>query len=63
MVAFVILSIFQCGTHFSALWDGTQVKYCKIIYPVFDAMAISDVILDVWILVLPIYPVIPSVDK
>ncbi|KAG5914743.1 hypothetical protein E4U53_004604 [Claviceps sorghi] len=57
VVTFEILLAFQCGTHFSAPWDGTQLQYCTMSYPVLQAQAISDLLLDILVLVLPVYPV------
>ena len=59
MVSFVIFTAFQCHTHFSAPWDGTQLKYCDLSYPAIEGLAISDFLFDIWVLVLPIYPVSP----
>lgn len=59
LIAFEILSGLQCGTHFSALWNGNYEKYCTISFSQLYGLAISDFLLDVWILVLPI-PVILS---
>ncbi|KAF2156106.1 hypothetical protein K461DRAFT_275197 [Myriangium duriaei CBS 260.36] len=47
---FQFLTGFQCGTHFSALWDGTYLKYCTISFPFLYGLVISDFLLDVWIL-------------
>ncbi|KAG5982345.1 hypothetical protein E4U55_002036 [Claviceps digitariae] len=57
VVTFEILLAFQCGTHFSAPWDGTQLKYCTMSYPVLQAQAVSDFLLDVLVLIMPMYPV------
>ncbi|KAF4631663.1 hypothetical protein G7Y89_g6466 [Cudoniella acicularis] len=57
LVTFEFLAGFECGTHFSALWDGTYEECCSISFPYLYGLAISDFLLDVWILVLPI-PVI-----
>ncbi|KAG6006827.1 hypothetical protein E4U21_006634 [Claviceps maximensis] len=57
VVTFELLLAFQCGTHFSAPWDGTQLKYCTMSYPVLQAQAISDFLFDVLVLVMPVYPV------
>ncbi|KAK2603571.1 hypothetical protein QQS21_004251 [Conoideocrella luteorostrata] len=57
LVAFELLIAFQCQGHLSALWDGTQLKYCTYSYPLLQGYAISDFLLDVWVLVLPIYPI------
>lgn len=54
LVVFQFLTGFQCGTHFSALWDGTYLQYCVLSFPFLYGLAVSDVILDVWILALPI---------
>ncbi|KAI3318415.1 hypothetical protein HD806DRAFT_512197 [Xylariaceae sp. AK1471] len=51
---FQFLTAFQCGTHFSALWDGSYTKYCTISFPVLYGLVIADFLLDVWILVIPI---------
>ncbi|KAM7186872.1 hypothetical protein V8F20_011226 [Naviculisporaceae sp. PSN 640] len=54
LFVFQFLTGFQCGTHFSALWDGTYVEYCTISFPFLYGLAISDFILDVWIVAIPI---------
>ncbi|OTB03440.1 hypothetical protein M426DRAFT_177781 [Hypoxylon sp. CI-4A] len=54
LLVFQFLTGFQCGTHFSALWDGTYLQYCTISFPFLYGLVISDFLLDVWILVLPI---------
>ncbi|KAK8062537.1 hypothetical protein PG997_014634 [Apiospora hydei] len=51
---FQFLAGFQCGTHFSALYDGTYDQYYTISFPFAYGLATSDFLLDVWILVLPI---------
>ncbi|KAI4599347.1 hypothetical protein KJ359_001788 [Pestalotiopsis sp. 9143b] len=48
------LAGFQCGTHFSALWDGNYTKYCTISFPFLYGLVISDFLLDIWILAIPI---------
>lgn len=57
VVTFEFLIGFQCHLHFSALWDGTQRQYCTYAWPALLGQAISDFFLDVWVLMLPIYPV------
>ncbi|KJZ72069.1 hypothetical protein HIM_08524 [Hirsutella minnesotensis 3608] len=57
MVAMEIFTAFQCHIHFNAIWDGTQLKYCDLSYPAMEGLAISDFLLDIWVLILPIYPV------
>ncbi|CAK4021223.1 Hypothetical predicted protein [Lecanosticta acicola] len=48
------LSCYQCRSHFSAPWTGQFKKYCDL-NPVWaEELAISDMILDIWILVLPV---------
>ncbi|KAI0484785.1 hypothetical protein GGR56DRAFT_615469 [Xylariaceae sp. FL0804] len=54
LVTYQFLAGFQCGTHFSALWDGDYIKYCTISDPFLESLSISDFILDVIILCLPI---------
>ncbi|KAG6254026.1 hypothetical protein E4U23_006918 [Claviceps purpurea] len=58
VVIFGFLLAFQCGTHFSAPWDGTQLEYCTRSYPTLQAQATSNLVLDLIVLVLPVYPVI-----
>lgn len=48
---------FQCGTHYNANWKGNAAKYCTQVWPSNQGLAISDLILDIWALVLPIHPV------
>ncbi|KAG6012123.1 hypothetical protein E4U43_007934, partial [Claviceps pusilla] len=57
VVVFEFLLAFQCGTHFSAPWDGTQLKYCTMSYPILQSQAISDFLLDALVLVIPMYPI------
>jgi hypothetical protein len=54
LVVFQFLTGFQCGIHFSALWDGTYEEYCTLSFPYLYGFAISDFLLDIWILVLPV---------
>ncbi|KAF3064780.1 hypothetical protein GL218_01902 [Daldinia childiae] len=54
LLVFQFLTGFQCGTHFSALWDGSYVQYCTTSFPFLYGLVISDFLLDVWILILPI---------
>lgn len=54
LITFPFLAGFQCGTHFSALWNGTYAQYCYLSFPYLYGLAISDFLLDVWILVLPV---------
>ncbi|KAI5863695.1 hypothetical protein GGS23DRAFT_510789 [Durotheca rogersii] len=54
LLFFQFLTGFQCGTHFSALWDGSYLQYCTISFPFLYGLVISDFLLDVWILALPI---------
>jgi hypothetical protein len=51
------LSLYQCPGHFSAYWDGSFDEYC-VLNPVWaKELAISDFLLDLWVLALPIAPV------
>lgn len=54
LVVFQFLTGFQCGTHFSAGWDGNYEKYCTLSFPYLYGFAISDFLLDIWILSLPV---------
>lgn len=54
LVTFLFLTGFQCGSHFSALWNGTYFEYCPISFPFLYGLVISDLLLDVWILALPV---------
>lgn len=57
MVALEIFTAFQCHLHFNAIWDGTQLRYCDLSFPAMEGLAISDFLLDIWVMLLPIYPV------
>ena len=61
LVVFQFLTGFQCGTHLSASWDGTYLKYCTISFPFLYGLTVSDFLLDVWILALPI-PVVCALE-
>ncbi|OAA44135.1 hypothetical protein NOR_03863 [Metarhizium rileyi] len=58
MVTYEFLIGFQCGTHIEALWNGTGPKYCTSQWPGILSQAISDFLLDFWVLLLPIYPIV-----
>jgi hypothetical protein len=60
VVTFEFLAGLQCHTHLSALWDGTYLKYCTISFPFAYGWVVSDFLLDVWVLALPIPIVILS---
>ncbi|KAH6677566.1 hypothetical protein B0J14DRAFT_476102, partial [Halenospora varia] len=55
-IAYILVHFLQCGTHFSALWAARAIKnkYCHISYPYLLSFAVSDFILDFWIIVLPV---------
>lgn len=54
-VAFVILTFFLCGTHIWAMWTPSiKLQDCGMDYPILQGLSISDIILDVWVLLLPI---------
>jgi len=54
LITFCFLAAFQCGSHFSALWDGTYNTYCVYSFPYLLGVSISGFLLDIWILILPI---------
>ena len=55
-VAMILMNSLQCGTHISALWDGTDafMLYCGRVQPYEQAFAISNALLDLWVITLPI---------
>lgn len=57
LIVYEFLFAFQCGTHFSAPWESTTAKYCDLSYPVLLSQSITNVVLDIWVVILPIYPV------
>ncbi|GAW21901.1 hypothetical protein ANO14919_114270 [Xylariales sp. No.14919] len=59
LFVFQFLTGFQCGTHFAALWDGSYAEYCTLSFPFLYGLVISDFILDIWLLILPI----PSISR
>ena len=44
---FLFLTGFQCGSHFSALWNVTYLQYCTISSLFLNGLVISDLLLDV----------------
>lgn len=53
-ITFDALSLLQCRSHFSAFWDGDFLKYCDL-NPVWaKGLAISDFLLDLWVVLLPV---------
>lgn len=60
MITFVFATLFQCGTHFWAFW-GSQLDfatYCPTDFEVNAGLSMSDVIIDIFILILPVKPVL-----
>ena len=59
-LAFFFASLFDCGTHVSAQWTNleSQIKYCTSL-DAEVAFAVSDMICDLLILVLPLPVVSP----
>ena len=56
-IANLMMNALQCGPHITALWDGPAewLEFCSVISPPFEeAFSISNAIIDVWILVLPL---------
>lgn len=54
MATFTIFPFFECGLRFSAYWNGTVNKYCVYRTPYFLSMTLSNLILDLWVIILPI---------
>ncbi|KAF2152228.1 hypothetical protein K461DRAFT_321274 [Myriangium duriaei CBS 260.36] len=56
VLVFIVLTFLQCGTHLSAYWEGdaAENKYCKITEPLYLALPLSNMLLEFWILLLPI---------
>ncbi|KAK8066953.1 hypothetical protein PG997_013700 [Apiospora hydei] len=54
LLAFELFAGFQCGTGFSELSEGSMPDICTLVLPSSLGLAISDFLLDFWILVLPI---------
>ena len=55
-VAFVLLTIFCCGTNFTANWGpiAEQLQDCPVGITIKYGLAISDLILDLFIFILPL---------
>ena len=55
-VAFVLLTIFCCGTKFAANWGpiAEQLQDCPVGLTIKYGLAISDLILDLFIFILPL---------
>jgi len=54
-IVFIILPPLQCGTHFSALWIAKdKAKYCTHSHPYILSNSITDLLLEVLVLALPI---------
>lgn len=55
MVGYMMLTGLSCGTHFSALWGSQKAfsKYCQTQHKFLLSFSISDFLLDLWILGLP----------
>jgi hypothetical protein len=53
---FVLLDVFACGKHFWAAWSSltAQLQYCPVAIPRKYGFAISDLILDDFIFLLPL---------
>ncbi|KAI9652821.1 MAG: hypothetical protein M1831_006346 [Alyxoria varia] len=53
---FTFLHLFQCGTQFHAIWGplDERLKLCLDVTPITEAMAITDVVTDGFILILPV---------
>ena len=55
-IAFFLMVVFACGTHFSANWGSTpsQLEFCPIGFTSEYGLVISDLIIDVVIFFLPL---------
>ena len=55
-IAFVLMVIFDCGIEFWANWGSTtaQLKYCPIGFTSEYGLAISDLVLDIFVILLPL---------
>ena len=55
LVTYIVLPPLQCGTHMEALWiESEYAKYCTHSFPYLLSQAISDFLLEVFILLSPI---------
>lgn len=54
LIVFEFLAGFECGANIASLWDGNYLRDCSITFPFLYGEAVSDFLLDVWILILPI---------
>ena len=61
--AMIIMNSLQCGTQIWALWTSVDAfaQYCLYVENYEIGFAISNVILDVWILILPLPKVCQSI--
>ena len=64
-VAFVLLTIFCCGLNFAANWGplAEQLQDCPVGFTIKYGAAISDLILDLFVFILPLPFVSLSQDK
>lgn len=56
-IAMLIMNGLQCGTHISALWStvpGSFITYCLYVYPFEEGFAISNFLLDLFIILIPL---------
>jgi hypothetical protein len=53
-IAMTIMNGLQCGTHISALWNSDFLKYCIYVYPFEEGFAISNFLLDLFIILIPL---------
>lgn len=57
----IVMNAVQCGSHISALWTTNvedYLEYCIYVFPFLNGFAISNFLLDLLILMLPI-PKVP----
>lgn len=61
-IAFDILSMLQCRSHFTAFWNGDFEVYCVEVNREWAmGLAYSDFLLDLWVLLLPV-PRVSSIE-
>ena len=59
-IAMILMNSLQCGKKIDALWTGSDqfLIYCNYVVPYEEAFAITNFLLDLWILLLPLPKVI-----
>ncbi|GAM83775.1 hypothetical protein ANO11243_017650 [Dothideomycetidae sp. 11243] len=60
-IIIITVTFLQCGTHLAAYWQGTEDVYCHITKPFYPTIPLTILILDLWILMIPI-PKVSHID-